>query len=468
MKWIYDHLLYVLVGGISLFTLVSHSSAFYAPSISLFVFLVSTLVLVCVPFLKLNRRDFHWPVLVVVGFWAWSLISGFFGNEFGLSMVGFFGRGTSVFFSLICMLAFLLVAQSGFLLARKVLVLLPLLGGIMGLLGVGEWLGVLQFSPDPSRLYGIPRNPIFLANMLTVTLAFTLYYYFSRKITHKAWLLVSAFLQVFTLFFTLTRGTLIGLAIALAVWFVVYMHRKLKFGIATRSWVIPVAAVLLLLVVGYAARGTTIHRLTTVSDTSAQTRLITWISSLPGFLENPVLGVGPENFYVISAKYFDPRQYQYSESGFFDKPHNQFLQVLVEQGGVGFVLYVLIVFSVYRMLFLARKRERLTSNQFWSLAACVAAYYSTLFFAFESPQALILFFLLIGFLYILAFADVNEQAKFKLSTSTIVTAVCAAVLWYFVPLHGISLARSAGLALSASPQSHISGDAAEKFLRNLR
>ena len=53
----------------------------------------------------------------------------------------------------------------------------------------------------------------------------------------------------------------------------------------------------------------TLKRVTHISFTeaTAQTRLLAWKMSLTGFKERPIFGWGPENYYVLFNKYYDPR-----------------------------------------------------------------------------------------------------------------------------------------------------------------
>lgn len=70
-------------------------------------------------------------------------------------------------------------------------------------------------------------------------------------------------------------------------------------------------------------------------------RITIWKDGLKGFKENPVLGVGVKNIPNILVKYSSEAE---SVSDVNSNLHNEFLQVLVGAGAVGFI-FIMIVFS---------------------------------------------------------------------------------------------------------------------------
>jgi O-antigen ligase len=96
---------------------------------------------------------------------------------------------------------------------------------------------------------------------------------------------------------------------------------------------------------------------TDASQITAFVRLITWRSALQGFLDRPVLGWGYDNTYYALSKHYDPQVVRFRQTYFleslltwWDKTHNQFVDMLVERGIVGVLLYLLLVSACVRTL----------------------------------------------------------------------------------------------------------------------
>lgn len=75
-------------------------------------------------------------------------------------------------------------------------------------------------------------------------------------------------------------------------------------------------------------------------------RVITWKTAVGVFLDNPILGVGPDGFqqaFADSAVTFTPGHVA-------GNAHNDFLQVLSTLGLVGFVAYLFLAVSVFKLI----------------------------------------------------------------------------------------------------------------------
>jgi len=84
---------------------------------------------------------------------------------------------------------------------------------------------------------------------------------------------------------------------------------------------------------------------------SVSTRLLAWSGGLEMIKENPIIGVGGGNFEIYSWKYA-PRLLD--ENTIFtntrvDKAHNEFLQIFVDLGIVGFGIFISIIFIILKI-----------------------------------------------------------------------------------------------------------------------
>lgn len=120
----------------------------------------------------------------------------------------------------------------------------------------------------------------------------------------------------------------------------------------------------------------------------ADNRLYAWHAGLKGFAENPVLGVGWDNFYSVFSRHYDPLLLRrgFIET-FFDRPHNVFIQLLAETGAIGFSIYIFLLGYAF---FLARRNK-------WVIAL-LAAYVTQNFFSFDSVSSYVMFFVVLAWI----------------------------------------------------------------------
>ena len=137
-----------------------------------------------------------------------------------------------------------------------------------------------------------------------------------------------------------------------------------------------------------------------LSEATAQTRILTWQIALKSFADRSILGAGPENFNYLFNAHYSPTLLKFGGGGFgetwFDKPHNAFLEILAETGIVGFLAYVLIWLAVTSALYkLFKKGEKLLSL---ILTSAFIAYFGAVFFSFDSFGSWFGLYLMLSFL----------------------------------------------------------------------
>jgi O-antigen ligase len=182
-------------------------------------------------------------------------------------------------------------------------------------------------------LGGIYSNPNDLAFAIVLSLPFCLAFLLrTGSISRKAVWTVSLLLMISALFLTASRGAFITFLVsgAVSLW---------HFGVRGRRLYLFGAAVLIAIVVGIAAGGKLEDRLLAMSgeglDTSSQSsaygsyeqRRILIARSLEGIEHYPILGIGLHNFSTYSGVWRDV--------------HVTYLQIAVEGGIPGLILYLM-------------------------------------------------------------------------------------------------------------------------------
>jgi O-antigen ligase len=233
--------------------------------------------------------------------------------------------------------------------------------------------GLLFVSPDPGRLTRLTSsldNPNELASILVAGLALSLGLATALRQMPLARLAAigAATLCTAATFLTGSRGGLVGLAVALIAFLVV--------GARWRGRLLVVALVVVVAGVGYynyiASPGVREH----VSGVgSGAGRLDLWTVGWRMVEQNPVQGVGADNFPVSSVHYLlQPGPIQEGDL-FIGQPkvvHNTYLQVWAELGLVGLILFAFILgFCLYSSLSAMRSFARHGDAQMEMIARVV-------------------------------------------------------------------------------------------------
>ncbi len=214
-------------------------------------------------------------------------------------------------------------------------------------------------------------------------------------------------LSVVALFFTETRGDLLGLGAALFTLFIIFTFRPPENVGLFSSRRLYFGVILLFLVFGSffwltrqnsfwehvpgLGRFKDISLSLSESNPDLLPRLAAIKAAWKGFLDRPITGWGWDNFNVVYNKYYDPHtlEINYQETK-FDKPHNFILEDLVS-GGAPLLLARIALFGLF--IFEALKRKSL----FGSFAVAVlVGFVIRDIFVFDTIGPVLMFYLFAG------------------------------------------------------------------------
>jgi O-antigen ligase len=158
-------------------------------------------------------------------------------------------------------------------------------------------------------------------------------------------------------------------------------------------------------------------RITTGAE-SLRMRTMMWKSCLQGFLEKPVFGWGHNNAYYAFNKHYNPEQVSFDpgflliETTWTDKSHNAYVDLLVEKGGIGFLLFLGVGWAVIQAV-------RGVDDWFLksSVAGSLVAYAVGNLVAFDSFGSLFGLFLMLSFLIAVTAKQTASEAQANQKTS---------------------------------------------------
>jgi len=120
-------------------------------------------------------------------------------------------------------------------------------------------------------------------------------------------------------------------------------------------------------------------------DDFGHNRLFTWKRALRLVEINPLFGIGPDNFKTVFAAFFyeEARDQFPSSGGGVDKAHNEFLDVLVDNGILGFAAYM----AFFGLLLWFAFRNIDSKNKVFApvFGIAVVGYMAHAFFGYQLP-----------------------------------------------------------------------------------
>ena len=256
---------------------------------------------------------------------------------------------------------------------------------------------VLDYSDSHTeyRISSFYGHPIFFAAFLILPLTLSVYLMFkapSRRVKYTYG--VCCVLQLVGILLTRTRGAIVAVFVGATLAAIVSALKP-----RARSKRCAMIFIMLLLTAGVLL-ATFGRRLPgsfqRIASLNSEGRLDMWRIAWQGFKERPLLGFGPENYYFVFNKDYDPRLY--SDTLYWeDKPHNQLLEVLVTAGGAGLLAYASMSCLIGYAFYKAYREKRVEWNSMSVLVSGMVAYHVQNLFAFDTPAASVAFYACAGF-----------------------------------------------------------------------
>lgn len=257
--------------------------------------------------------------------------------------------------------------------------------------------GVFAIHQGSTRIDATLGNSAYLAIYLLFSVFVALWLALTEKYAWLKWSLIAlAVLEGVLIFFTETRGTVIGLTLALAL---AALLTAVTAGRRARGWAVLALTAILLVVGGfYLARDSsfvqgnhTLQRIASISLSDGQTRFTLWRMALEGVKERPLIGWGQEGFNYVFNKYYDPSLY--AQEQWFDRAHNAFIDWLSAGGFPAFLLYLSLFGTAVILLW---RSSELSRPERIMLTAALTGYAVHNIFVFDNLYSYIYFFALLA------------------------------------------------------------------------
>lgn len=285
-----------------------------------------------------------------------------------------------------------------------------LASAIISIYGLLQLMGALE-THQGNRLDATLGNASYLAIYVVFHIFLALFLFYRSKTEIKWCYLGLAALESAVLYFTATRGAILGVVggmfVSLILICVFASDRKTKMRYAALLVILIaiVASFWFLKNAAFMKNSPVLSRFASISfrETTTESRLTIWKMSWQGFKEKPLLGWGQENFNLVFNKYYEPVLYK--QEPWFDRAHNVFFDRLTTNGIFGFLAYFGLLGTALHYLWIKRKESGFSAQESAMFTGMFLAYFFHNLFVFDNLISLILF------VTFLAYVSFNSTKK---------------------------------------------------------
>lgn len=253
-------------------------------------------------------------------------------------------------------------------------------------------------------------NVAYVAGYMIFNIFFALILFFrSEKWFVKSALALAVVVMLFALKETSVAGAYAGMAVSIFLFFFVYgafnKNNKIKIATLTIFSLLILATVLFFAnkESAFVQSNSFLKKVAyefSWNKNTFQTRLISWRAAFKDFPNHPAFGTGYGNYAITFDKYFDPRFYlETSSETYFDRAHNNLIDITSTTGLVGALAYLSIFVAVGYYLIKGYKKGSISLIEFSLLVALVVGYFVQNLAVFDSMVTYMALMVMLGFIY---------------------------------------------------------------------
>jgi len=296
--------------------------------------------------INFKRTKLDIPILLFV---LINLIATVSSIDFLRSLYGSYKLHGYGFFPLLgfCGLYFATVQVSDENFLRKLAFVLITTATIVSIYGILQTFGIkifLRMTNSGGKPWSTMGNTIFLAAFLLMVFFLCLGLFFTVQNKLKFYLILPFFIITYTLFVTYARGAYLALFIGLVLFLISSYKILLRYSLFL---------ILLFLIILFSfpkIQERLFSSFDVKNDSASLARIEGWKTAINIIKDKPFLGIGPDSFVVGFRKYRRPEYIKYAGAGTIQGTcHNEFLQIATNCGLFGLLVYLWILYSIFKM-----------------------------------------------------------------------------------------------------------------------
>ena len=405
------------------------------------------------------KSPVYLPFLILSGFFITLILATIFSQDFMFSVFGSPKRAGGVlnllFFFLFSVFLALSVNENNW---KKLFNWLFGIGVLVSLLAVVQYFNLFknlfiafEGGGTPSFLGSATFLAIYLIFLVFLSFTFLIQEKEKKKrITYGALFL----LFIFTILITGARATYLGLLVGF-FFFIFFYPKKFKTLKIISAGLVLFAIIIVAFFNFYpqvAEKNSlfqvAVNRLSIkkVAIDLAGTRLSAWKITFEAIKDKPILGWGPENFYIGFEKYYDPNIPVIKDT-WWDRPHNVFLDIAVSSGIISLILYFLFWLIIFWQLQKFKRQQGDNERTYLAhgLQAMFIGYLVALFFNFDDFSTYLISFFFIGYSFYLISSQSEKIIIYPPKTNffknkfvyipLLIILICFVWFWNIKPLY---------------------------------
>lgn len=261
-----------------------------------------------------------------------------------------------------------------------------------------------------NKHYSTIGNTAYVSGYLIFNIYFAILLFFQERKSNLKWLYLLALPFMFLAFRKAdTSGAYVGLGFSVLAAFFLYgiLAKRKKIRVYTLSLFIILSIALGFIFANknseFVQKNKFIQNLTnqiSFEKSTFQTRLISWRAALRDFPNHPILGTGHGNYAITFDKYFEPTFYNHTRTEtYFDRAHNNLLDILLTTGMLGLVSYLAIFSALAFYLIKGYRQEKISLHEFVLISSLIIAYFIQNLAVFDSLVTYMMLMLTLGYVY---------------------------------------------------------------------
>jgi putative inorganic carbon (HCO3(-)) transporter len=282
----------------------------------------------------------------------------------------------------------------------------------IGITAIIQKMGIFYFygttSPTSPRITATLGNAVFYGSYLVLTIFLAIFLaVLEEKKGLRVLFWIITILNAILLLLTGTRGAWIGMAVGfflLLNWLIFFAkiseEKRKKVLFLTFFFLLFFSLFILFSKLGYLPGTNFFYRFEELFDILAnfkESRFFVWKLAIDAWRKNPLRGYGPESFsYIFDTNYKASFIEMIPEGEFYDRSHNQIIDILFSNGIFGLMSYLAIFGSAVFLIFKYRKKFNPTLS--FILICLLLSYFIQNIFAFDTISSYLTLFLILGFI----------------------------------------------------------------------
>lgn len=282
------------------------------------------------------------------------------------------------------------------------------------------------------RIFSTFSHPSDFANYIIIVFFPLLAFAMNRKAIAKQnlnlWLLMIISLTILGLILAKSRATIMGFIIGISFFTIVYGYFSKNKKVFVAGILLPIIAALSVIFINifsgsnFIQQNYLLNRVVLKGEElrSAEVRPAIWKSTIKMIADRPFFGYGSETFPLVLAKNVNTEISKLEpNNGIPDKAHNNLLEISFNFGMAGLILFLGIIFTIFKMSFSELKQ----SNQInikvkrleilGILSSFVATFISTLFGFLTTVHFVLITFLLAYLFFLLSDESIKKTFNFS-------------------------------------------------------